>query len=566
MRAWRICALAIALATAILFLGTPLVFAPVPWPDGSAFFLPGLELLHWPPQWRMHAQAAFVPTYDLANFNIPPGLPLLLALAAHSGLLKIMGAPLMIKAVTLTSVFLWAWLLGEWLIEALSPHVSARRARWLASLIALAGLWDPVIRWGTLAVRTEAWIGLGWLWIVRELLRFERGQKWTRTAWSISGALALLAYFHYEAVYLVPAVIVGLGFQKGWFKRLLGIGFRTAALFSPWLLYAVLHFSLFLEQMKIQFSRLSVVNIWMRNAYVTFHSLFIEHGSPSGYPPFFNTAKAAFWTLLAFCSLLTLGVALKNLLKRRPLPPPGRTLLACGVAFFACFYLWYTKAEIWFITLCHVTLWPWVGAALIELLSRPKPARRRIAALAALTTVFVVFAFGATLKQSRTISPQYTWAVYGQWVDCIERAAAPASSRPHFKFWQPSLPDVLVEFSQRHPDWDGTRSLDFLERTNEALHTVRQMDALIFTRHFNPPRNKPVPSYEGIMRPDDRLKLSQGEDIPFGPWALDTLPKIDPGLWAMKVCEVGPFWATVAMRKLPPLPVDPESSDQSFRR
>ena len=53
--------------------------------------------------------------------------------------------------------------------------------------------------------------------------------RWNRSAWKISAGLAVSAYFHFEAVFFVPAVIVGLGFSGPWFKRLLGIGFHETS-------------------------------------------------------------------------------------------------------------------------------------------------------------------------------------------------------------------------------------------------------------------------------------------------------------------------------------------------
>ena len=36
-----------------------------------------------------------------------------------------------------------------------------------------AALWDPAVRWGTLVVRTETWIGLAWLLCLCELHSLE---------------------------------------------------------------------------------------------------------------------------------------------------------------------------------------------------------------------------------------------------------------------------------------------------------------------------------------------------------------------------------------------------------
>src|SRR3954463_6750855 len=77
--------IAAVIGTAVLFWfwRSRLAFAPVPWPHQSAFYLPGVELFQWPPRWRMHAEAAFVPSYDVANFRTMPGLPVLLGLVSR---------------------------------------------------------------------------------------------------------------------------------------------------------------------------------------------------------------------------------------------------------------------------------------------------------------------------------------------------------------------------------------------------------------------------------------------------------------------------------------------------
>jgi hypothetical protein len=455
-RPWRAGAILVLLATALGILASRLVFTPVPWADGSAFYLPALELVHWPPHWRMHAQAAFVPSYDQANFNLMPLLPLLLGAAARSGLLHFFEPQLMIRILSLGALLAWAWLLWTWLARALSSDPERPypvTALHLAAHVALAGLWDPILRWGTLVVRTETWIGLCWLWCLREFHRWEVGGEapavWNRTAWRISAGLAVAAYFHFEAVYLVPAAIVGLGFSPGWFKRLLGIGARTMLLLSPWLVYVALNFGLFAEQMQIQFFRLAHSNHWMSTAYLIFHSLFLEHGSPAGSPKFFNLAKAIWWLGLAALAVFT---ALAAARPRRF--GPRRALMASAVAFVACFYLWATKAEVWFITLCHLAYWPWIGAAI---LATDRLLIRR--ALSGLAGVYAVLALAAGVVQARAISPDYTWPMYQSWVNCLERALGPLDAKPGLRLWQPHVPDVLVELSRRHPDWDLTRAL-----------------------------------------------------------------------------------------------------------
>lgn len=556
-RSWRWGALLVLLATSLGFLATRLVFVPVPWPDGSAFYLPALDLVHWPSQWRMHAQAAFVPSYDQANFNLMPALPFLLGVAARSGLLNLFNPELLIRIMSLPALLAWAWLLWKWLAESLEPGQDAttppsRNVLVAASVIAAAGLWDPVLRWGTLVVRTETWIGMCWIWILREMHRWETSgdnpTAWNRIAWRISGGLALAAYFHFEAAYFIPAAIVGLGFSQGWFKRLIGIGVRTTLLLSPWILYVALHAGLFAEQMQIQFFRLAHGNHWMQNAYMIFHSLFIDHGSPSGWPKFFNVGKGVFWLGLAGLASMSVIVAATPGGRTQP----RRALLASTVAFACCFYLWATKAEVWFITLIHLVYWPWMGAALILIWQglwqrQGAPLARRV--VSGLAGAYAVISLAACVAQAYAIAPSYTWSVYQSWVDCIETSLGPLAAKPALKLWQPHVPDVLVELSARHPDWDLTRTLDFPSRRPLALEAGRHMDAILFTRLFNPSAHEPRADYAGPLREPDRIKMAEEVDLPFAPWAMNELPVEEPGRWEIKVCATGPFWGAVSVRK-----------------
>ncbi len=551
-RNWEIGAALALAATAACFLGGRISFVPVPWADGSAFYLPGLDLINWPPQWRMHAQAAFVPSYDDANFNIMPGLPALLGIASRLGLGKLLDPPLMIRAVNLVGLLSWAFLMWKWWIEIFSTRVDSRKARISASVLAFAALWDPIMRWGTMAIRTEAWIGLGWVFVLREIYRQETADAlgvdqgataWPRAAWRISVTLALMAYFHFEAGYLVPATALALAWtadHKTAWSRLLGVAWRTASLLVPWIIYVFAHFGPFIEQMSEQLNRLSHFNIWMANPYMIFHSLFVDHGNATGWPKMFNSGKLIFWAVLFFM----VGVA--ALFGRERKGHTG-TLLAGMVGFASAFFLWATKPEIWFITLCHATYWPWVGLSVTRLwdCGRKRATHGLVIAAFAMAVISVI----ATGIQERKIGPGYTWTMYDNWVDCIERGLGPLADRPDLKLWQPFVPDVLVLLSARHPEWDLTRTLDLPGRTEAAWRTVKTMDAMVFTRHFNPDGAAALAKYEGEERDVDRDQLSRGIDLPFGPHALKRLPAEEPGRWSRYVCEYGPFWAEVIARK-----------------
>lgn len=534
-----------SIVTVIIFCSTRLVFAPVPWPDGSAFYLPALELVSWPPLWRMHAQAAFVPSYDHANFNLMPALPLLLGIISKLGLLHIFSAPLLIKVISALGLAFWAWLLGRWIFES-------TKSIWIATWIGLAGLWDPITRWGTLVVRTETWVGLCWVFIVRELWKMSQAsEKNPRSFWKISAGLALAAYFHFEAIVLVPGVALALlpkNFNhpkswRVWIQSLWKVGYQTTLFLSPWLIYVLLHFSLFLEQMQTQFFRLAGKNGWIANTYLLFHSLFLEHGSPEGSPKFFNLAKGLFWLLLIFLSV-TLVRNLFPALTRRPTSgekaPLIRTLptlsLGTAVTFWASFYLWCTKAEVWFVALCHFTFWPWLGSTLLDLAERKKKMAFAFALQG--TAIFAVLSIASTWVQNSKIQPEYNWETYHKWITCLDRQIQSRVSIASPKIWQPYIPDVLVELSSRHPSYDLTRALDFSEHSDRALNLLNKIDVLLLTTYFNHRPGAVSPHYEGPSRPED---FSIQKELPFG--------VNQPGSWTTQICQEGPFWAAILVKQ-----------------
>ncbi len=523
-----------------------LAFSPVPWPDGSAFYLPSLGLLGWPPVWKMHSQAAFVPSYDIANFNMMPLLPGILGVMTHLGLAQLLGGPLAIKVVSLGALFLAAWTLWMWLWKI-------SRSLWLATVVGLAFLLDPTLRWGTWVVRSEIWIGLIWVGLLRELSylnSIHTIHSKNRSLWTISALLAASAWIHFEAIILVPATAVGLfQLQKNrgkveWIRSCVQVGLRTSLFLLPWGAYVLSNFSIFLDQMQTQFHRLAHGNFWVSTPYLLFHSLFLDLGSPESVPKFFNLGKGLFWLCVIGLTFWTAFVVSKPDSDRNRHPWVSLpVLLAGGVAFWTSFYLWVTKPEIWFITLCHATLWPWVGLVLIRMKnSFPKNALQ-------LTVLgYAVISFLASIGQQKKIHPSFSWPVYGDWVSCIERTVSLAAEKKNPKIWQPHVPDILVELSYRHSAWDLTRTLDFDALKEKSWKFTTQVDALVMSRYLSPRLNEVIPPYEGPERPSDQKLVENEVDQPFGSWILTRLPAEQPGQWERRVCQVGPFFADVAVR------------------
>src|SRR3989440_3105981 len=78
--------LAIPVLAALAVWLSPLAFAPVPWPDDSAFYFVAKELFRWPPRWVMLPQAPFEPSYRIFNFNTMPLYPVLIGLGRFIGI------------------------------------------------------------------------------------------------------------------------------------------------------------------------------------------------------------------------------------------------------------------------------------------------------------------------------------------------------------------------------------------------------------------------------------------------------------------------------------------------
>lgn len=540
--------------TLLLYSFSQLNFFPVPWPDASAFYLPSLDLFKWPPEWKMHSQAAFVESYDTANFNMMPLLPFILGLLIKLPFFSTLPLSQGIKIINLLSLGAWSLLLWGW-------TMGRARSKLPFVFVLFCALWDPSIRWGTLVVRSEPWIGLLWLGVLMILERIQNGEspgnsdgsRNPKQLWTLSLLLALGAYTHFEAIVLVPATVVGLYSKnlKLWATRLFTVGWQTTLLLLPWGIYIFSHFDLFLDQMATQFGRLSHSNFWVSSPYLAFHSLFMELGSPIGPPKFFNIAKGLFW-------MMALLGSLRILFLRRVSPKPHE--VAAFVFFWTCFYLWCTKPEMWFTTLVHMALWPWVALLLRETLSSEKSPfasllrnqlGNQLGNPLAVSLVLCSFLFGALsffaqAKMLQGVSSTYNWVTYQKWIDCIEitvKEKLPEGRTP--KLWQPHVPDALVELSRRQPSWDLTRTLDFENLRELAVRKIPTFDAILLTRAFDPPKNLPNDPYHGVERPSDSQLLSNEMDQPFGALLLSEYSSATHPIFDRKVCHYGPFFAMV---------------------
>lgn len=542
-KVWRNAFFPLLLAVVSLWvLSSTLALSPVPWPDGSAFYLPALDLSQWPPHWRMHAQAAFVPTYDEANFNLMPALPTYLALFARPWVRMGCDATQVIRILSWIPLLLWVGLLWNFL-----RRKTTLSWEW-AALITTAAFLDPISRWASLVVRTEIWVACAALGILFALERRARkGAEYKD--WWLPLSLAAGAYFHFEAVFLVPAAAWGLlpplstpRWGRVWLIRLLEVGTKTFLLLSPWVAYVFAHWDLFWEQMATQFARLEHGNHLVLDPYLFFHSLFISFGNTSDLPKIFVFGKALF--LVFFLGALGLTIARHQ----KKTIPPTRLEQSAVLMFAAMSYLWCTKGELWFLSLLHWTFWPWFALALEgsernRWLQSPRMRRVITGALSA----FVLLCIVANLGQQLKAPPGTNWQTYLRWTDCLIQTVdrgLPAHPGNRVRVFQPHVPDVLVRISQLRPQWDLTRALDFPALRERAVQFMRKdTNVVLLTRVFDTRDDKnketPSPSYQGPVREKDRSLMQSELSVPFAPEVLR-------GGFRLSVCQEGPFWGAVA--------------------
>lgn len=463
---------------------SPLAFVPVPWPDDSAFYLAGKDLWAWPPRWVMIAQAPFEPTYRLFNFNTMPLFPVLLGLGRLLGITS----PHAIKVYPLA---------GASLAVAALAWGLYRQARlplaWTAGLLLPLTL-DPIFRWSSVLVRPESFIAALGVLLVFWLAYGPPEKLRARGLWHpIAFLLALGAYAHFNAIHLVWVVVAACLFERDGLKRLLRIGWLTFVYLSPWVVTALLHLPLFLTQFRTQWERLVFPNDWLHSAQAFEKALWPAMGSPEPWSEWLRLTHPVFVASLLLALAVGLAAPLALLgnvaVREKAFNPQGvqkplRALVPAGAWVASSAWLWHTKPEVWFVAYLHVSVWTFVALAAAEL--------HRAAstwALVLLTPALAVAACfaAASVVQHRALreAGDWTWGNYTAFVDCIDRRLMElekqrGSPRP-FRVWGPTFPDVLVELSNRHPQWELTRTNDFAQRTDLALQHGREVDAVVVT-------------------------------------------------------------------------------------
>lgn len=508
---------------------TSLSLMPAPWPDDSAFFLPGLDwFTHF--KYRMHAQAAFVPSYDIANFNTMPLLPFLLGFFFKTGVItNVQG----IHTLALFPYFLASL--------AMFRFLKSKTDLWSASLVSLGFATSPALRWGSTIFRPETFIGFIILLLMFLIYqyravacRFSKNSTAThakslkarnKLCVQVAGLLAIGAYIHFEAIYIVPPIAVILLFLN---KPLIIWGrvtLWTLLFLTPWFIYIGIHFTDFWTQMQTQFGRLDEHHPYIKSAHSLFHSLFLHNGSATGYPKFFNLGKILTWVLV----ILTGSALLKNPKKITQTPFTFSMLLF----FFSAMYLWFDKPETWFTTLIHYAIWGSFAFLVIEFRSATI---HKIGLTA--VALLIVLQFATSVAQWREAKDLLTWNRYNDWTDCISDSTANAS-----EIWQPGWPDALIHLASKAPDKSYTRAVDFQNIEPLIINLANRLDAIIHSVQL--PLNHPWADSSWDAK-------TTAEDLKFFndyPWTafpeIQPGKKIGPGSWQAHTCHYGPYFAII---------------------
>jgi hypothetical protein len=453
-----------------------LSFVPVPWPDDSAFYFPAKDLFAWPPRWVMIPQAPFEPSYREWNFNTMPLYPILI------GLLRAIGIS---GTHSLKILPLAGWGLGVFF--ALASLRKERASIFLLVGTALVLSFDPVLRWSSVLIRPESLIGaMGVFILFGYRFGWPERLKERRFFHPVAFALAVSAYLHFNAIHLVPLVLV-LYIKD--FRKILKIGGLTAVALSPWVGTILLKPALFVQQMALQFSRLSGYrNPWLSTWDEFFKSLLQDMGSPEPWGPLFRLgiglALVATPIFLGAFFFLLRGKNRRG--ERRAFTCEGLALLAALTWLASGIYLWHTKAEVWFTHYFHLAFWSWMILILFEL--RNRPALGRVLLFFPIT-IGALFLFGQISQTVRLeSSATWHWKTYDAWIDCIDSVLTEEfikrGSPDRFRVWDPTYPDVTIALSNRHPGWEFTRTNDFMSRTELAIAHGHEVEAMVVTEFF----------------------------------------------------------------------------------
>jgi hypothetical protein len=331
---------------------------------------------------------------------------------------------------------------------------------------------------------------IGFLGIValdHALFKNTRGRfgSGARQFWDpVAGCLAAVAYTHFNSVHLVLPIAVALLPQP---RRLLKVGLLTLLYLSPWLAIVLTNWNLFLHQMELQWGRLAVHNDWLDSVPKALISIFQSMGAPEPFPNNIVIISAVIWAIM-LSALGALVVLPSWRLHKNKVPSQyDWAVLAGGTWVLSAMVLWDRKPEVWFVSYTHMAVWVFMGFVALWFSKHPNNKAWLWAASGVTTAVVAFFLFVNVGQWIRIGSdPTWTWSSYHALVDCVDRRLTEIASRrppgsPPPQFWNPTFPDITIELSRRHPDWDLTRTNDFFSRNALAIEHGKKVDAVTVT-------------------------------------------------------------------------------------
>ena len=258
--------------------------------------------------------------------------------------------------------------------------------------------------------------------------------------------------------------------------------------------------------MKVQWLRLAVGNDWLSTPEKALKGVFQAMGSPVPWPDSLSWASAIYWALIfAALGALVYGLAQAALehFGKQEQRSTGPSLVPSAAWVLGAAWLWDTKPEVWFTYYLHEALITFAGIAALG--ARLKvPAGRTDRLRWALSGAAVLGALGLTgifagadtsILKEISEDPSWRWNTYRAFVDCIddrlidvEQGKPPGTT---FSVWDPTFPDVTVELSRRHPNWDLTRTNDFYTRNNLAILHGKTVDAVVVPEIWGIDRTPP---------------------------------------------------------------------------
>lgn len=399
----------------------------------------------------------------------------------------------------------------------------------LRILFWLTVLTSPGLRWGAGLARPEIFEGIIGIFLFFSLEKDSLEKK----KWEIPFLLAMAAYTHFHGILWVPVILVWTLFRyplANSFRKWFEIGLRTVVWLSPWILYVLFNFSIFQEQMEIQFSRLSITNPYTRDFYSYFHHLFMSVGNPVDYPKVFTVGKVITFLFLVIAG----GVSLYQIITKRS--PMAAALFAMIVMSNV---MWMGKPEIWYVTLVHFAIW--IALAFLATVWL----RNKQVAVSVSAALFVLIGFQvyAQAWQVVQVSEKVSWKIYDDWAKCVHEKLGVAKT-----VWQPGWPDVLVNLSKHSGDRVYYRAADAGDAAmGEVQHLIdehaRTVDAIVYAKLLPVKETETGFHYEGEARDIDKGILIHDPWLDYKKWS-----GVSDGSRKISICQNGQFWAAVALK------------------